>query len=208
MRLQLLADAVRDDLSPVDLGARHRQLTTQRLERGVAHRLVVSRDRSLVLVLRLLDQSHDLPGRRLFVGGDHRLTALLGRDQLHVAVLVVMHLHLERTDQLRLGTAHARLERHLPPTAPPPIAVVVRLELVVLHAHVQCHLATSRLAEYGADAVPIVVQRVLLDLRVQGAPPRFSGGVRFVSLVVRRLFPQVVVAEGLFRARIVETTST
>lgn len=56
--------------------------------------------------------------------------------------------------------------------------------------------------------MPIVIQRVLLDLRVQGASPGFSGGVRFVSLMVRRLFPQVVVAKGLFRARIVKTAST
>ena len=56
--------------------------------------------------------------------------------------------------------------------------------------------------------MPIVVQRVLLDLGVQGTAPRLGTGIGIVRLMVARLFPQVVVAKTLFRARIKEAAST
>jgi len=54
LALQLLSDAVGNNLVPVDLGPGHGQLPSQRLERRVRHCLVVFGNGSLVTGLGLL----------------------------------------------------------------------------------------------------------------------------------------------------------
>lgn len=112
LRLQLLSDAVRDDFAPVDLGPRDWQLPAHCLKGRVRHRLIVLRNGQLVLILGLLDQTNHLLGHLLLVANHQALAALLRGHQLHVAVLVVVHLHLQHA--LQLGGATARLEADVP----------------------------------------------------------------------------------------------
>lgn len=92
MRLELLADAVRYDFAPIDLCACNGKLSSQRLERRVRHVLVVLGNRQLVVILGLFNQCNNLSGRADVVGGDDRIATFLGRDQLNVAILVVVNL--------------------------------------------------------------------------------------------------------------------
>lgn len=145
LRLQFLANAVRDDFAPVDLGPGDGQLATHCLECRVRHRLIVLRNGQLVLILGVLDQTDHLLGHLLLVADHHAFAALLRGNQLDVAVLVVVHLHLEHT--LQFGGSAARLEGHMPLGAPSAIPIVLRLELVVFDANGQGDLVALRLSK-------------------------------------------------------------
>ena len=67
LALELLADGVADDLVPVHLGLGHRQQPPQGLEGRVGHRLVVLRDRSLVLGLGVFHKLDQVLGRVILV---------------------------------------------------------------------------------------------------------------------------------------------
>lgn len=149
LRLQLFANTVRYDFAPIDLGSGDGQLTTHRLERGIRHGLIVLRYSQLILVLSLLDEAYHLLGQLLFIGHHQTLAAILRGHQLHVAILIVVHLHLQHTLQIRRATAH--LEADMPLRAPSAVPVVLRLELVVLNANCQCHLVALRFAKHGAN---------------------------------------------------------
>lgn len=205
MRFQFLPDAVRDNLVPVNLGTGHWQLSPQGLERGIGHRLVVLRNGRLVVVFGLLHQLDQLLGGLQLRAHGQRLLDLLRADQLHVAVLVVVHLHLE--DALHLGGGAAP-HGHRPLRAPAAVPVVLRLELVVLDARRQGDGSPRGLAvpaDHAAHPMLVVALRVLQELGVEGGPPRLCVLVRFVRLVVGRLFAQVVVLKGLLAARVEKT---
>ena len=207
LRLQLLTDTVRYNLAPVDFRSRYGQLPPERLERRIGHRLIVFRYCRLVVVLALLDQSYDLLRRVGLVRDRHRLAAVLRRHELHVAVLVVVHLQLERT--LQLGrAAPGRGERDRPHGAPPAVPEVFRLKLVVLDADVERDLPVHRSAEHRAGPVAVVVGGVCERLDVQHRAPLLGRVVAVVVLQIGRFLAQVVELEALLGARIEETATT
>ena len=73
---ELGADAVRDDLGPVDLRARQRQRAAQRLERRVVHRLVR-------LVQRALRRAHALTRSRVHTINACTLSLSLSLSHTH-----------------------------------------------------------------------------------------------------------------------------
>ncbi|GMR49733.1 hypothetical protein PMAYCL1PPCAC_19928, partial [Pristionchus mayeri] len=171
LRLHLSSDTVALHLEPVHLGASHGQLTAERLEGGLAHGGVVLLDGSLVRGLLLADHSQHLASRAncvcRHVDFDGRG---LVREELHVAVLVVVHLALNGSLHLLcsiLSIAHG----HHPLGAPATIDVVGRCELVAFDA--QSDHSVPR--EHAANAPR---GEVLVDVRIQflleGGSPRLE----------------------------------
>lgn len=92
LRLELFADRVRDNLAPVDFRSCYRQLTTKRFECGLWHGLVILTYCLLIVLLAVLDDLDQLFRCLSLIRHDHRLADLLRRDELDVAIFVVVHL--------------------------------------------------------------------------------------------------------------------
>lgn len=93
---ELRANLVVEDLGPVYLRPREGQLSTERLERRVRHRLVVLGDGSLILVFGILHDLHKLLGSLLLTSDREGRLDLLRTDQLDVAVLVIVNLNFDK----------------------------------------------------------------------------------------------------------------
>jgi len=178
---ELLANAVAGDLVPVYLCSSDRELTSQRLEGCVRHRLVVFANGSLVLCLWFLHELHQFFGRLSIIAKSDAFLHLLGWHKLYVAVLVVVHLDFQDSNNLRLLAGYG----DSPLTSPAAVPVVLRLELMVLntaddgltvlrktlvrHHHNKesflfvCHLCWF--GECGRHSMSIVVQGVGSHLR-------------------------------------------
>lgn len=107
----------------------------------------------------LLDQSQDLLGSGGFVRDDHRFAELLRRHQLHVTVLVVVHLQLQHALELGRATT-GRGEADGPHRTPPAVPEVFRLELVIFDADAQLDLSVVTAPVHRAGSVPVVVRTV------------------------------------------------
>ena len=80
------------ELMPVNKGLSDGQVSAESFERGVRHGGVILVDSHLILCFRFLDELHHVVGS-LTGGGDlHRILHFLVRQQLHVTILVIMHL--------------------------------------------------------------------------------------------------------------------
>lgn len=207
LRFQFLTDTIRHYLTPVDFRPGHGELPPERLECRIGHRLVVLRYCRLVVVFALLDHPYDLLGSGGFIRDDHRFAELLRRHQLHVTILVVVHLQLQHALEFgRAGTG--RREADVPHRAPPAVPEVLRLELVVLDAYAQRDVSVDGAPVHRAGSVAVVIRTVRQRFDVQHGAPRFRQVIALMVLQVQGLFAQVVEFEALFGARVKKSATS